>query len=450
MAGIGFELQKLLTGKSMAHKIFAYLLSALISSGPWLFSMFSLMLINFFSQNMFPGGLFTPFRITIVYIFAASIIISGPIQFLLTRYLADQHYLRRKYNYCPGLFSALMIQLGVNMLTLPLFLFLMEGSHPLFIVGSFLLFVVITGIWMTIDFLSVTKNYIFIVLTFFLGSVMSFVCAIIFPIALETEYAPVFGFLVGQIVLFGILLGYGLFQFPSKLRIKMDFVRYFKEHFSYLFIGGFYNGGIWIDKIMIWIFLGNPEIYNFKSYPVYDGTVFLCYLTIIPALAIFLLRSETTFFTRYHKFYRSFDSDTLRSIEAKRKDLVANLWQGLAILAVVQGGTSLFTGLYLHFTNELTTLFLYLIGAAFFQVLLLFVMIYMMYFDQKREVTIITGIFFFSNLITNYLAAGHAYLPLGAGYLMSAGIAFLSGIILLKLKTQRLTDEILINQIRNQ
>ncbi|MGC8001539.1 exopolysaccharide Pel transporter PelG, partial [Salmonella enterica] len=70
---------------------------------------------------------------------------------------------------------------------------------------------------------------------------------------------------------------------------------------SLMAIGLLYNTAIWIDKAMFWY---TPEtsqaiIGPLRASVIYDLPVFLAYLSIIPGMAIFLLRMETDFVEDY-------------------------------------------------------------------------------------------------------------------------------------------------------
>ncbi len=55
MAGIGFELRKMLRGDSFLSDMSAYLYAAMVSSGPWLMSVLCLAVLGLYSYSGFPG-----------------------------------------------------------------------------------------------------------------------------------------------------------------------------------------------------------------------------------------------------------------------------------------------------------------------------------------------------------------------------------------------------------
>ena len=69
--------------------------------------------------------------------------------------------------------------------------------------------------------------------------------------------------------------------------------------------GVIYNIAIWADKILFWYFpaTGQRIVGPLHASLIYDLPVFLAYLSIIPGMAIFLVRIETDFVEYYDKFY---------------------------------------------------------------------------------------------------------------------------------------------------
>ena len=66
MAGIGFELRKLLKRDSLLELMQAYAYAGIISSGPWVLSIFGILVIVLMSISMFvPGFLFSQFHVSV-------------------------------------------------------------------------------------------------------------------------------------------------------------------------------------------------------------------------------------------------------------------------------------------------------------------------------------------------------------------------------------------------
>ena len=66
MAGIGFKLQKILSEKSYTASLKGYIFAAIISSGPWLFSILSMSLLGALADHLMPGQNAAIFRAMVV------------------------------------------------------------------------------------------------------------------------------------------------------------------------------------------------------------------------------------------------------------------------------------------------------------------------------------------------------------------------------------------------
>ncbi|MBP9059695.1 MAG: histidine kinase, partial [Rhodoferax sp.] len=89
MAGIGFELRKLLKKQTYAGLLQAYAFAGIISSGPWVLSIIGIMLIGLFSMGVVvPQSAIAQFQVTVTYLFLTSLIVTGLVQLSFTRFVA--------------------------------------------------------------------------------------------------------------------------------------------------------------------------------------------------------------------------------------------------------------------------------------------------------------------------------------------------------------------------
>ena len=101
MAGIGFRLQALVTKGSYLEACTAYASSAIISAGPWLAGVVALMALNSTTSSYLSKADHALLFATIFSVFAASILVTGGPQMLVTRYLADRFYLNDTVSVAP-------------------------------------------------------------------------------------------------------------------------------------------------------------------------------------------------------------------------------------------------------------------------------------------------------------------------------------------------------------
>ena len=110
MAGIGFELRKLLQRDSYFALVRAYAYAGLISSGPWVLSIVGLAVIGVMSVNIVvPNLLVTQFQVSVTYLIAGSLILTGVVQLSFTRWVSDQLFARRADIIVPNFAGVLLV-----------------------------------------------------------------------------------------------------------------------------------------------------------------------------------------------------------------------------------------------------------------------------------------------------------------------------------------------------
>ena len=87
MAGIGFVIRKLAQRGDLTGIFMSYLYAAIISSGPWLFTIISLGLLVLIGNQLMLSDELSVFRIIIIYNFSFSLVFSAPVFMVATRYL---------------------------------------------------------------------------------------------------------------------------------------------------------------------------------------------------------------------------------------------------------------------------------------------------------------------------------------------------------------------------
>ena len=98
-------------------------------------------------------------------------------------------------------------------------------------------------------------------------------------------------------------------------------------------VGLFYNLAIWVDKMIFWFRDGTGPHPFVQYHPLYDTCSFLAYLTVVPALAVNLVRLETAFYEKYRAYYGAILGGTpLSVIEDKRRRMLGNLEENVTRL----------------------------------------------------------------------------------------------------------------------
>ena len=112
MAGIGFELRKLLKRDSYLSLLQAYTYAGIIGAGPWVLSILGVQAIGFMSLAVVvPDFLITQFQVSVTHLIAGSLILTGFLQLAFTRYISDRLFEKREDRVLPNFIGALQLTL---------------------------------------------------------------------------------------------------------------------------------------------------------------------------------------------------------------------------------------------------------------------------------------------------------------------------------------------------
>lgn len=441
MAGIGFELRKLLEKDTFFGILRAYAYSGLISSGPWIISILALLFLGIFClSTMSPQIQVTQFQTSVTFLIATSLIFTGPIQLSYNRFVADHLYMRHFDKVLPTFLALMLVMFLVSAafasLAMLLFFRNVTFTYCALIVGSF---TTLCCVWSAVVLLAGLKKYKTILAAFMLG----YGVVIVGGINL-THYGLnglLLAFLGGHIVLLVSIFYAITHEYHSKQKISFEFFKIKNTYWTLVLTGLLYNIGLWVDKFIFWYNPSTSEavIGPLRYSPIYDFPIFLAYLSIIPGMAVFLVRMETDFVEYYQKLYHAvLGGGSLSHIRELHAGLVLTARQGIfeimkvqaiAILVVlVMGPTILrYLGipqLYVHLLNID-------IVAVGLQVVLLGLLNICFYLDERMHALILTATFAILNAALTQLSMHFGVYFFGYGFAMSLLITVTLGMLLL-------------------
>ncbi|MED5388402.1 MAG: exopolysaccharide Pel transporter PelG, partial [Pseudomonadota bacterium] len=344
MAGIGFELRKLLRKDTLLGLIRAYAYAGVISSGPWVLSIIGILIIGIFSLGMVvPDLAVTQFQVTVTYLIAGSLVLTGIVQLAFTRFCADRSFEQREDLILPNFGGVtVLVTLIAGCLSLLIALFLFPAQSILFRVLLVASFVVLSNIWIATVFLSGMKQYKAILWLYALGYTVTVLAALLLRF-MDLE-GLLLGFLLGQVTLLGGMLVLIIRGYPALTIVSFDMFSGKYLYPSLMLVGFFYNAGVWADKAMFWFYsgTGSDVIGPLRASLIYDIPVFLSYLSLIPGMAVFLVRMETDFVEHYSNFYDAVrEGGSLAYIEEQRNQMVFVIRQGIFQILKIQAISAL-------------------------------------------------------------------------------------------------------------
>lgn len=449
MAGIGFELRKILKRNTLLSYIEAYGLAAIVGSGPWVLSILALMVIGLLSVGrIFPSSLVIQFLVLVTYMMAGSLILSGLFQLLLTRYISDRLFEDKEHKVAPNLLGC-MVVVSVMATVLAIAILSQTQLAPSIKMSLLCGFVVLCNLWLVIVFLSGMKHYYRIVITLGSGYVLMVLMAWLLPPYGLLGLLIIFAFCQGLITF--LLLFFVLRHYTSRTLVSFEFLNKRFAFYSLGLTGFMYNLGVWVDKFVFWFHQDTSfaVIDRFRASYIYDLPIFIAYLAIIPGMAVFMLHMETAFAAANERFYHTVrEGGTLSDIKLLKDKMVLDCQGSIYNIFKIQGIT---LALLLLWSEEilkllqidlayLHLLYVDLVGVSL-QVILMAILNVMFYLDKRYQALALVAVMAVLNLALSYLSVllGPAFY--GYGFAVAMLISTLAGLIMLNRQFARLEYE---------
>jgi uncharacterized membrane protein len=451
MAGIGFELRKVMGRGGLGSFLKAALSGTMIVAGPWLLSIISITLIYNFTELgvQANAGLFIA---PVVYTYAFSLVIFSAVPFLLTRIIADQMFERRYQDAAATLVVALIgvgvLSAGIGMLGVHLIGPFPVENPVLFSVAAVSLFVTVNVIWLVMLFISILKEYGHILVAFGIGLASSVLLSAILAPELGLAGA-LSGFSLGHLVIAALLLFLGLRAYrPARLLSQIAaFRKYARDYLPLILAGALYNWGIWVDKVVYWVLQGDAVAGTaFVLNDSYDLAVYFATLSMVPGLVYFIVFAETGVYILLRKLLTALGSRTFGEIQRRKLRLLQGIrravvdqsvFQGVVTLSLVLAAPWLVTIL----TNGVVSQrVLSLTLIAVFLHLLLLTLLNLQFYMELYKPALAAALMFFG--VNTGLSFVFVATP-GLSYLIGAGMGAAVAALLLQRGTTRLDRRIL-------
>ena len=434
MAGIGFELRKILIPRTYAGTLRAYLYAGVISSGPWIISIVSIILLNLILQPVLTEGERVLFSTTITHSYALALILTGALQYVLNRHAADLVSAATPERIFPAAIAALVLTAFLSLVAGGLLFGLFTPESLLYKAAAISLFVYVCLIFVAANYLSVLLHYRSIAVGFLIGYLVSCFAAW-FAASRWGVSAGLAGFAMGHLILFVFLLGSLRRELSGKAPMlgSWEFLGHFRRFPGLILCGFLYNLGIWIDKILFWqLSAENRQVSGvLHASPEYDLAIYLSLLSIVPGLTVFFLRLETDFAASFQRFFNATNQGgRLADILVAKDEMIDSLRSGflhlLSVQAVVTLSLLIFAdriGQWLGIGAIQEGIFRVTLIGAFLLMLFLALMTILFYLDDRRGALMACLVFALGNagLSLATVLANEAWY--GFGFVVAAGAA---------------------------
>ncbi len=451
MAGIGFELAKIMKVKRLSSLLQAYGYSMMIAAGPWLISILSILLAGYIARPFVrDAGEITQFQVTITYLIAFSLIFTGHFQLYFTRYIADRIYEKDYARVLPNTIGVLLfIMASFAALLYPFFIYAFRDQSALFSISFILALGMMGSIWILNTLLTGLKSYKYITFCFLLAYLVTIIAT--YLLARYGLKGLMAAYFTGQVLLFFMLLGAILRAFPSDRLVEFDFLRRSRIYPAMMLTGLFYNLAIWADKFIFWYHpeTGDRVIGPLNNSIIYDLPIFLSYLAIAPGISVKFMRLETDFVEAYDSYFSAIHSgENLRRIYNRNAELAgaARLLitevlrlQGIVTIALFLLSERIFA--FFGFPKIYIPLFHIDLIGTYMQLLLITVLSLLFYLNRQKETLIMTGLLLVLNVSLSYLSIQLGPFYHGYGFTASFFFVSLLGLYYLNRVLRRITYE---------
>ncbi|MGL5778384.1 exopolysaccharide Pel transporter PelG [Cetobacterium sp.] len=455
MAGIGFELKNLFSDDNNTFQdIKAMAYSALIGVGPWLITVITLNILMFIGkQYILSRGERNLFMIGIVYSFIFSQLLTGAVQYLITRFISDCIYSNEqkklKATYIGTIKFILIIAFFIGILY-----FKGQDLSWFYIFTLTSLFCFLSGIWVSMNYISAVKNYSYSILAYIIGNITAIALGGYILKYSDNEffknnlaYSIILSYTIGIGITFFMLFSYLTYIFEDSAESEFEFLRAFKRYTSLSFIGIFFNFGMWSHIFVNWIYGDSYRVGGvFLSSPLYEVAVFYAFFLTIPTMIYFLVFMETKFFPIYKKYYALLTlNGNLVDINIEKKKMIDVLKEEIYYIMELQFFVSFSVALlskiiFLKYGMDLYLLDLFrvMIFGAYCTVFISVYITIFLYFDSRKEALLVSMVFFFLSTSFSILTSLMGKEYTGLGFFIAAFLSLILSEIMLDKIAQEL------------
>jgi uncharacterized membrane protein len=438
MAGIGFELKKLFRGKGYIENVKAYFVSSLVTVGPMLLC---ISLTTLLQQLLYKAGVaFTQrelFQAVTVYSFVFSLVVSSTATMLVSRYIADKAFLKQYDRIMSSLLGSLAVCMTLGGILGFLFCYFSPIDIYIKLTG-YIFYMELIVIWIQAVYVSLFKDYFKILRGFLYGVVVSFALGYIFLVYIPVQ--PVLGLLISvDIGFFIIIISY--MHYFSKYLSDTDvnifsYISYYDKYGSLVLISLFYNFGMYSHNFVYW--LGGSSVFiadTFRFAPVYDVPMFYANLSIAPALVLFVVSVETSFYQKYRNYYQSIlMNGNFHDISTARKEMSSVLLHEISHIMEIQlvfSIIALIVGRKLLPAVGLTGLsidiFSILVLGCYMFVMMMIIVLLILYFDDRKGALMTVSVFLPLNIILTWITMNLGESYYGTGFFAASLISLIVG-----------------------
>jgi uncharacterized membrane protein len=456
MAGIGFELNKMLEKKSVLTYTGYYTASAIIYVGPTILGIVLLAAVRILCEI---GGASTADQdkiiVIISYSLIAAIAINNLFNLIITRYVADCIYNHRHKDVLPAMYGGILIQLGFGTVLYGVFVIL-SGIDLVTGILTFMMFALFLVAWTMISFLSAVKDYKRIMIYFVVGILISVASGYLL---MKTSMDAVHAMIIMVIIGYGFMISAYHIVLTRYFNVRSNrffaFTDYFKRYPALIIIGICISVGMYFHMIWMWYSPYGTIVggWLYRSMPVYDIPALFAFVTTFFATINFSAQVEVNFYPFYRRYFDLLNGEgTIRQIDSAERSLTSTMWRELSYLTIKQLIFSvLVIALGAQLLDALGIVYLDNVSEGVFQTLCIgyglyavgnSIMLVLLYFSDYKDAAISTIVFAVGTIIGTIIF-DDSFTVFGLGFTIGAALFYITAILLLYRYTSKLRFRVL-------
>lgn len=439
MAGIGFELKKIFQREGILSTIMGGAYATLVTIGPTLMVIVALnlmyILVPYADVEYRDKELLSA---TILYVFIFSLLMTAPINIILTRYSADMVF-EERYDMLSYIieYGGFAVAIGVVALGVPfgIRMYTVGGFTLTYIVMSYIFFAGLCFTFYLMTYVTLLKEYRQISIIFVTGLSIGIISAIL--VNLYWGISPT------KSILFGLMLGFNLTAsflfviirktFPKQKGNHRELWQYTRKNYKLILANFLYVLGLYIHNFVFWAKSDYRIVVQkvFVCAPIYDEATYLAMLSCISFLVIFVVNVETKFHSAYQNYCQSvigaggedIDKCKMNMIRVLREELM-HIIQIQFVVIIIVFLVAMIVIPRMGMDGGVLSIFPVLSAGYFFIYLVQGMMIFLFYLDDETGALITGAVFALGILIGSLISVNWSASYCGMGVVIGGALGF--------------------------
>lgn len=440
MAGIGFELKRLADRKGMLAPAASLGHATVIAAGPWLLTVIALGLIQ-------AGSTFETeardqaVQSLIIYSFCLSLLATAPVTAIAIREASDRIYLKRFERLTPLFLTALLVSVLCGLVAGGLVFGLGFRMGGMDLAWASLSVAILSAMWPAMAFCGMMRRYGAITRAFVVGLAAAIGLTLLVRRADLDAAVEAAAFALGLGLTTILLQASFTATFPPEERPQHSPAAR-RQRRGLIAVGATLSAAsLWIDSWLMWAGpLGVASRDGLSTAPFYDSVMFIARMSMVPALAFFVIWVETAIFDRVVAYIATIrGTGTLRRIEEEATALRHTLRRMMGTVLLVQFMASAALALLAHSAVEAAGLLFQQTGilrngaiGVFFHLGFLAASTMLLFLDRLAAFAWLQGLFLVLNLILTALSLALPPEAYGLGYMAAAALSAFAAIFVLE------------------